>query len=39
MQGEESTIIILSLVRNPKKADQGIGFLANKNRINVLLSR
>lgn len=36
-QGEESKIIILSLVRNNSKGK--IGFLAMKNRINVLLSR
>jgi hypothetical protein len=38
-QGEESKIIILSLVRNPREAGAGIGFLAVNHRINVLLSR
>lgn len=38
-QGEEAKIIILSLVRNPREANAGIGFLAVDNRINVLLSR
>ncbi|KAL0023606.1 hypothetical protein WJX77_006297 [Trebouxia sp. C0004] len=36
-QGEESTIIILSLVRNNKQGM--IGFLKTSNRINVMLSR
>lgn len=35
-QGEESDIIIISLVRN---GPRGIGFLKDANRINVLLSR
>ena len=36
-QGEENTIIILSLVRSNE--DNGIGFLKNKNRTCVALSR
>ncbi|KAL3153759.1 hypothetical protein ABBQ32_013348 [Trebouxia sp. C0010 RCD-2024] len=36
-QGEESTIVILSLVRNNK--DGSIGFLKTSNRVNVMLSR
>eukprot|EP00210_Caulerpa_lentillifera_P007090 g6783.t1 len=36
-QGEEARVMILSLVRNNKKGQ--IGFLGEKNRINVLLSR
>ncbi|CRK95627.1 CLUMA_CG009085, isoform A [Clunio marinus] len=36
-QGEESEIILLSLVRSNEKGD--IGFLASENRIAVLLSR
>lgn len=36
-QGDESDIILLSLVRSNRKRD--IGFLANENRIAVLLSR
>lgn len=36
-QGEESKIIIVSLVRSNKK--QKVGFLKTTNRINVLLSR
>lgn len=36
-QGEEATVVILSLVRS--RPDGNIGFLRMKNRINVLLSR
>lgn len=36
-QGEESKIILLSLVRNNK--DNKIGFLGTENRICVALSR
>jgi hypothetical protein len=36
-QGEESTIVLISLVRNNHRGD--IGFLKRNNRINVLLSR
>ncbi|CAI5945837.1 unnamed protein product [Closterium sp. NIES-65] len=36
-QGEESTVIIISLVRN--NVDGKIGFLKSPNRTNVLLSR
>ncbi|CAI5953182.1 unnamed protein product [Closterium sp. NIES-65] len=36
-QGEESTVIIISLVRN--NGDGKIGFLKSPNRTNVLLSR
>ncbi|CAN0349445.1 unnamed protein product, partial [Scytosiphon promiscuus] len=36
-QGEESKIIILSLVRSNRNAD--IGFLRSSNRVNVALSR
>ncbi|CAI5537654.1 unnamed protein product [Closterium sp. Naga37s-1] len=36
-QGEESTVIIISLVRH--KPDGDIGFLKSPNRTNVLLSR
>lgn len=36
-KGEESKVIILSLVRNKQKGN--IGFVAIQNRINVLLSR
>jgi hypothetical protein len=36
-QGEESKIIIVSLVRSNKR--KKVGFLKTKNRINVLLSR
>ncbi|KAK9808579.1 hypothetical protein WJX72_000022 [[Myrmecia] bisecta] len=36
-QGEESDVIILSLVRNNKEG--AIGFLKTRNRINVMLSR
>eukprot|EP00210_Caulerpa_lentillifera_P007100 g6793.t1 len=36
-QGEEAKVIILSLVRNNKQGN--IGFLGEKSRINVLLSR
>ncbi|KAI9142789.1 hypothetical protein BKA69DRAFT_1113975 [Paraphysoderma sedebokerense] len=35
-QGEESTVVLISLVRN---GGEKIGFLATSNRINVLLSR
>ncbi|KAF7725498.1 hypothetical protein EC973_009598 [Apophysomyces ossiformis] len=39
-QGEEATIVVLSLVRNSGQASgQTIGFLKNANRINVMLSR
>jgi superfamily I DNA and/or RNA helicase len=36
-QGEESKIIIVSLVRSNKR--RKVGFLKTKNRITVLLSR
>ena len=36
-QGEESTIVLISLVRNNQRG--AIGFLKTSNRINVLLSR
>ncbi|KAF6248733.1 AAA domain-containing protein [Scenedesmus sp. NREL 46B-D3] len=36
-QGEEATVVILSLVRS--RPDGNIGFLRLRNRINVLLSR
>ncbi|KAI8074522.1 hypothetical protein BC940DRAFT_288446 [Gongronella butleri] len=43
-QGEEATIVIISLVRSNFRADsavesQNIGFVRSSNRINVLLSR
>jgi len=39
-QGEEATIVILSLVRNTSSGNHGtIGFLRSPNRTNVLLSR
>ena len=41
-QGEENKIILVSLVRNCGNGDiekASAGFLANKNRLNVLLSR
>ncbi|KAG0168757.1 hypothetical protein DFQ28_004319 [Apophysomyces sp. BC1034] len=39
-QGEEATIIILSLVRNSgTSSGKTIGFVKNANRINVMLSR
>jgi AAA domain len=38
-QGEEATIVIISLVRNASSAQKSIGFLKTSNRINVLLSR
>jgi superfamily I DNA and/or RNA helicase len=37
LQGEEATVVILSLVRS--RPDGNIGFLRLRNRINVLLSR
>jgi hypothetical protein len=36
-QGEESDVVIASLVRSSKDGD--IGFIGDKNRVNVLLSR
>ena len=36
-QGEENNIIIISFVRSSKR--NSIGFLGNKNRVNVALSR
>ncbi|CAB4491510.1 P-loop containing nucleoside triphosphate hydrolase protein [Rhizophagus irregularis] len=39
-QGEEATIVIVSLVRNTSSGSHGaIGFLKSPNRTNVLLSR
>ena len=39
-QGEEATIVIVSLVRNASSGSHGtIGFLKSPNRTNVLLSR
>ncbi|CAG8488734.1 11582_t:CDS:10 [Funneliformis caledonium] len=39
-QGEEATIVIVSLVRNTTSGSHGnIGFLKSSNRTNVLLSR
>ncbi|CAI2170001.1 16549_t:CDS:10 [Funneliformis geosporum] len=39
-QGEEATIVIVSLVRNTTSCNHGgIGFLKSSNRTNVLLSR
>lgn len=39
-QGEEATIVIVSLVRNTSSDSHGaIGFLKSPNRTNVLLSR
>lgn len=37
MQGREKPIIIFSAVRS--NADNGIGFVSNRNRINVALTR